>query len=85
MKNKGGRPIKFTDSVMDNIVSGIGKGYTLKAACRFAGVSYSTLAWWMFKGKQAKKLVIKNKYTVVLERINKATYTEKLKHQDNFF
>jgi len=85
MKNKGGRPIKFTDAVVEDIICGIGKGYTLKAACKFSGVSYSTLAWWMFKGKQAKKLGIKNKYTIVLEGINKATYAEKLKHRDNFF
>jgi len=85
MKNKGGRPIKFTDAVVEDILSGISKGFTLKAACKFAGVSYSTLAWWVSKGKQAKKVEIKNKYTNVLERINHATHVEKLKHRDIFF
>ena len=84
MKHKGGRPIKFTDAVLEDIISGIAKGLTLKASCRLAGVSYSTLAWRMFKGKQAKKLNIKNKYTDVLERIDIATYNEKIKHRDAF-
>ena len=84
MKHKGGRPVKFTDSVLENIISGIAQGFTLKTACRFAGISYSTLAWWMSKGKQAKKSDVKNKYADVLECINHATYTEKIKHRDVF-
>jgi len=59
MENKGGRPIKFTDLVIEDIIFGIGKGLTLKAACKFAGVSYSTLAWWISKGKISKKAEVK--------------------------
>jgi len=85
MKYKGGRPVKFTGTVLEDIISGIAQGLTLKAACKLAGVSYSTLAWWMFKGKQAKKSDIKNKYTNVLERIDSAICDEKIKHRDAFF
>ncbi|OGT38878.1 MAG: hypothetical protein A3F12_02770 [Gammaproteobacteria bacterium RIFCSPHIGHO2_12_FULL_38_14] len=85
MKNIGGRPIKFTNSVLEDIIYGIAQGFTLKASCKFAGVSYSTLAWWLAKGKQAKQSNIKNKYSDVLERINQATYAEKIKHRNNFF
>lgn len=80
----GGRPIKLTDSVLEDIIYGIGKGLTLKASCKFAGISYSALAWWMSKGKQAKQIDITNQYTAVLERINQATYAERLKHRKKF-
>ncbi|MBX3708216.1 MAG: hypothetical protein KIT56_00905 [Gammaproteobacteria bacterium] len=80
----GGRPIKLTDSVLEDIIYGIGKGLTLKASCKFAGISYSALAWWMSKGKQAKKIDASNRYTVVLERIKQATYAEKIKHRKKF-
>ncbi len=50
MKNIGGRPIKFTNSVLEDVIYGIAQGFTLKASCKFAGVSYSTLAWWLAKG-----------------------------------
>lgn len=46
MKNKGGRPRKLTLEIKDAIVEGIGKGFTLKAACKYAGVSYASLANW---------------------------------------
>jgi lambda repressor-like predicted transcriptional regulator len=82
MQNKGSRPIKFTHAVMEDVLSGVAKGFTLKAACRFAGVSYSTLANWMFKGKQSKKSNIRNKYTDVLERIDHARYIQTMKHRD---
>jgi hypothetical protein len=85
MKDIGGRPIKFTDSVVEDILCGIAHGLTLKASCKLAGVSYSTLAWWMSKGKLAKQSNIKNKYTDVLERINHATHAEKIKHRKSFF
>lgn len=84
MKNMGGRPIKFTALVVKDIIYGIAQGFTLKASCKFAGVSYSTLAWWLSKGKQSRQSNIKNKYTDVLDRINHATYVEKMKLQDNF-
>ena len=85
MKDIGGRPIKFTDSVLEDILCGIAHGLTLKASCKFAGVSYSTLAWWLSKGKQAKQSNVRNKYTDVLERINYATHAEKIKHRKSFF
>ncbi len=85
MKNIGGRPIKFTDSVLEDILYGIAQGFTLKASCKFASVSYSTLAWWLAKGKQAKQSNIKNKYSDVLERINQAKHAEKIKHRNIFF
>jgi hypothetical protein len=84
MKGVSGRPIKLTDSVLEAIIYGIGKGLTLKASCKYAGISYSALAWWMSKGKQAKKIDITNQYTAVLERIKQATYAEKLKHRKKF-
>lgn len=85
MKNKEGRPTKFTDSVMEDIIIGIGRGYTLKAACKFAGISYSTLACWISKAKKTNKVEASNKYIIAMERINQATHAEKLKRRDNFF
>lgn len=84
MNNKGGRPEKFPDSI-ENIIEGIRKGLTLKAACRYAGVSYSALAYWMSKGKQSQKTQLTNKYTIVLDRIDQATRAQKQKHHDDFF
>ena len=46
MKNKGGRPRKLTLEMKSALVDGIEKGLTLKAACKCAGVSYSSLANW---------------------------------------
>uniref|UniRef100_UPI002627E341 transposase n=1 Tax=uncultured Legionella sp. TaxID=210934 RepID=UPI002627E341 len=46
MKNKGGRPRKLTPEIKDAIVEGVEKGFTLKAACKYAGVSYGSLANW---------------------------------------
>lgn len=46
MKNKGGRPRKLTSAIKDAIIDGIKKGLTLKAACKCAGISYSSLANW---------------------------------------
>ncbi len=43
MKNKGGRPRKLTPEIKDAIVEGVEKGFTLKAACKYAGVSYASL------------------------------------------
>jgi len=77
-----GRPIKLTDSVLEVIICGIAKGLTLKTSCKCAGISYSALAWWMSKGKQAKKNDVTNEYTAVLVRIKQAVYEEKLKHRE---
>lgn len=84
MKRVGGRPVKLTDSVLEDIIYGIGKGLTLKASCKYAGISYSALAWWMSKGMQAEKIGVTNKYTAVFGRIKQATDAEKLKHRDKF-
>lgn len=84
MKSIGGRPIKLTDSVLADIIYGIGRGLTLKASCKYAGISYSALAWWMSKGRRAKKIDVTNKYTAVLERVNQAAYAEKLKRREKF-
>lgn len=84
MRGASGRPIKLTDSVLEDIIYGIGKGLTLKASCKYAGISYSALAWWMSKGKQAKRINITNQYTPVLERINQATCAEQLKRRKKF-
>lgn len=46
MKNKGGRPRKLTYEIKDAIVEGVEKGMTLKAACKYAGISYAALANW---------------------------------------
>lgn len=79
------RPIKLTDQVVDDIIIGINKGLTLKAACKFAGVSYSTLANHMYKGKQAKLRGENTQYTVVLEKINHANSVFRSQHKDRFF
>ncbi|MCX7126214.1 MAG: hypothetical protein NTU49_10910 [Gammaproteobacteria bacterium] len=79
------RPIKLTDKAVEDILLGIGKGLTLKAACKFAGVSYSTLANHMYKGKQAKLKGENTRHTEVLEKINHATRVIRLQHQDRFF
>jgi hypothetical protein len=84
MKSACGRPIKLTYSVLEDIIYGIGKGLTLKASCKYAGISYSTLAWWMSKGKQAKRIDIANQYTAVLDWVKQAAYAEKLKHRKKF-
>ncbi|CAM4473105.1 MAG: hypothetical protein LEGION0403_FIIPPAGN_01455 [Legionella sp.] len=46
MKSKGGRPRKLTHEIKNAIVEGIEKGFTLKVACKYAGVSYASLANW---------------------------------------
>lgn len=46
MKNKGGRPRKLTREIKDALIDGVSRGLTLKAACKCAGISYSSLANW---------------------------------------
>ncbi|OGT33808.1 MAG: hypothetical protein A3C44_05270 [Gammaproteobacteria bacterium RIFCSPHIGHO2_02_FULL_39_13] len=79
------RPNKNTDQVISDIIVGIQKGLTLKAACRYAGVSYSSLANWMYKGKQARLKGENNYHTEILDKINHATRVIQLQHRDRFF
>lgn len=79
------RPIKFNETVIDSIIEGLRKGLTAKAACKASSVSYSTLAAWMFKGKQAREHGEKNQYTAVLERIEHAQRIIWLEHRNRFF
>ncbi|WP_412758185.1 transposase [Legionella bozemanae] len=46
MKNLGGRPRKLTQEIKEAIIEGVSRGLTLKAACKCAGISYSSLAYW---------------------------------------
>lgn len=85
MKNVGGRPIKLTNEVIETVVDGISKGLTLKAACKSAGVSYSTLASWVYKGKQAKKAGKQNLHTEIADRIQGAYRAIWLKNRKSFF
>ena len=55
MTNKGGRPLKLTSDVKEALFSGLRKGLTLKAACKCAGISYSTLANWRQKNRNQLK------------------------------
>lgn len=52
MKNKGGRPIKLSSLVRDALIAGVRQGLTLKAACKCAGISYSTFANWRQKNRK---------------------------------
>ncbi|RUQ96566.1 transposase [Legionella septentrionalis] len=65
MKNKGGRPRKLTYEIKDAIVEGVKKGYTLKAACKYAGVSYASLANWkrLAKTKDADTILYQDLIT----------------------
>jgi hypothetical protein len=55
MKNSGGRPIKLNCIVREAIISGVRQGLTLKAACKCAGISYSTFANWRQKSRKLIK------------------------------
>lgn len=55
MKNKGGRPLKLTNEMREALISGVKEGLTLKAACKGAGISYSTFANWRQKCRRAPK------------------------------
>lgn len=55
MKNSGGRPIKLSSLVRDALIAGVRQGLTLKAACKCAGISYSTFANWRQKGRKLLK------------------------------
>jgi transposase-like protein len=46
MMHKGGRPTKLNDEIKTLLLEGIRGGLALKAACRYAGISYSTFANW---------------------------------------
>lgn len=46
MQNKGGRPTSYSPDVKETILNCIRQGMTLKAACKEARISYSTLASW---------------------------------------
>jgi len=52
LKNKGGRPLKLNNDVKQALIAGVRQGLTLKAACRCAGISYSTFANWRQKNRK---------------------------------
>jgi hypothetical protein len=68
MKNKGGRPQKLTPLIKAAIIDGIEKGLSLKAICKCAGISYSSLANWkkLAKAKDHKA----NLYTDLIASMN---------------
>lgn len=55
MRNKGGRPIKLNAEVREGLIAAVRQGLTLKAACRCAGISYSTFANWRQKCRKLIK------------------------------
>jgi hypothetical protein len=84
-KHPGGRPIKFTDVVIEAILEGVRQGLTLKAVCKGAGISYSTLAAWLYRGKVSKKEGIENRFTALLDQIDSATRLIWIEKRKRFF
>lgn len=52
MKNQGGRPLRLTNEIKEALIAGVKQGLTLKAACKCAGISYSTFANWRQKSRR---------------------------------
>jgi hypothetical protein len=52
-----GRPLLLTRAVLDKIVEAVEQGSYLKIAAQAAGVSQSTLAAWLARGRQAAALI----------------------------
>lgn len=55
MKNQGGRPLRLTSEIKEALIAGVRQGLTLKAACKCAGISYSTFANWRQKSRRRKE------------------------------
>lgn len=55
MKNQGGRPLRLTNEIKEALIAGVKQGLTLKAACKCAGISYSTFANWRQKSRQRRE------------------------------
>jgi len=80
-----GRPAKFTDTVIEAILQGIRNGLTLKAACKGAGISYSTLAAWVYRGKVARRNGVENKFTALQEKIDAVNTAVWLERRNGFY
>lgn len=83
--SKTGRPLKLTGVVGQAIVDGITQGLTLKAACKCAGISYSTLALWMAKAKRAMKQNEVNEYTHLMTVIKIESMRMWKQHRDGSY
>lgn len=55
MRNRDGRRSKLNGEIKDALIAGVSRGLTLKAACKCAGISYSTLASWRQKCRKESK------------------------------
>lgn len=69
VKDKGGRPSKLSKIVSSMIFDGVAQGLTYKAACKGAGVSYSSLAGWMAKGRKALKDGVENEFSALAQSL----------------
>lgn len=47
--------MKLTYEVREALISGVKEGLTLKAACKYAGISYSTFANWRQKSRKVSE------------------------------
>jgi hypothetical protein len=84
-QHPGGRPVKLTETAIGAIIEGIRQGLTFKAACKGAGLSYSTFASWMYRGRVSKKNGLENEFTTLLGRIDAVTHALWLRRRDKFF
>lgn len=64
----GGRPSKFDIETKTRLTNAIKEGHTLKAACAFAGIDFSTFRRWMVRGEKLHKA----EYCEFCETIKKA-------------
>ena len=78
---KGGRPIKLNDHVKKALLDSITAGMNLKGACECAGISYSTLAHWVRKGKKDRANNQNTIYAFITKAVETAVAHFKLKHK----
>ena len=67
-KKRGGRPAKLTEDIQETIITYIRAGNYIETAAAAAGISKSTLYFWLKKGRQAKS----GKYRVFSDSVQKA-------------
>lgn len=63
-----GRPSKLTEETIQRLEQAIRMGATYAAACRYAGIGYSTFREWMNAGKRARR----GRARELVERIERA-------------
>lgn len=64
----GGRPSKFDIETKNKLTNAIKEGYTLKAACAYADIDFSTFRRWIMRGEKLHKA----EYCEFCETIKKA-------------